>query len=223
MSSPASISPMSSSLTGSETVTFGRLSPCLRGHAAADLDLRDHLAVVDLVHAQPDGAIREVEHVALVAQLRRSPARPPAAFLRGALHLLPREHDPRVARASSATPPATGPIRSFGPGEVTEDRHIALRALRGGAHRLRDFPVLLRVAVREIEPGHIHPGSDHLLENVEILRGWTDGRDDLRGAHRLQHTHPRPFTKSPLLAAASPTSMLTLGAGEALMAPASGS
>ena len=163
------------------------------GHAAADLDLRDHLAVVDLVHAQPDGAVREVEHVALVAQLREAlPGhRQP---LRGALHLLPGEHHLRVAR-QLGHPAGHRADPQLGPGQVTEDRHVALRALRGRAHRLRDFPVLLRVAVREIEPGHVHAGSDHLLEDVEILRGWTDGRDDLRGAHRLQHTHPMALSR----------------------------
>jgi hypothetical protein len=37
-----------------------------------------------------------------------------------------------------------------------------------------------------------------------------------------EHTHTRPFTKSPLLATESPSAMLTVGAGEALMGPGLG-
>ena len=125
MSRPASISAMSSSLTaGSETVTFGRLSPCRDATLPPTSTLVTTSPLAHLGHAQPDRAVGQVEHVALVDQLgealpgHRQP-------LGGSLHLLGGEHHAASRAPSSATPPATGPMRSFGPGHVAEDRHLA--------------------------------------------------------------------------------------------------
>ena len=46
-----------------------QVQPLARGHAAAHLDLRDHVAVAYLRHAQPDRAVGQVEHVALLDDL----------------------------------------------------------------------------------------------------------------------------------------------------------
>ena len=39
------------------------------------------------------------------------------------------------------------------------------------------------VAVREVEAGHVHPGSDHLPHDLLGFRGWAEGADDLGARH----------------------------------------
>ena len=190
----------------------GQVQALPRRDATPHLDRRDHVAVVHRADPEPDGSVGQVEHVALVHQLGEPLPRHRQA-VGCALHLLAREHDPRLP-CQLRHAAGHGPDPELGPGQVTEDGHVpagALGALPDGRGYLG---VLLGCAVREVEPGDVHAGGDHLLEDVRALRGGADRRDDLRRAHALW-TLP---TKSPLLATDLRKSMLTLGVGEVLMA-----
>ena len=87
---------------------------------------------------------------------------------------------------SWTTSPATGPSLSFGPGHVLEDGHLAAGGARRGADPLDRLGVLVGAAVREVEPGDVHPGLDHPPEDLRLARGGADRRHDLGrtdGAH----------------------------------------
>ena len=218
---PASISAMSSSLTaGSETVTFGRLRPWREATLPPTSTWVTTSAPRHLRHAQADRAVGEVEHVALVHELREAApghrqalggARPPRS---GVSTTLGAAAELRHAVAAHRADP------QLGPRDVAEDRHLAAGALGGGADQLRPSRrARSAVAVGEVEPRHVHPGLDHLLEHVGLARGRSDGRDDLGGAHAVAQSTPRSgvapsprglalvqkrtnaaLTKSPLLA-----------------------
>jgi hypothetical protein len=82
-----------------------------------------------------------------------------------------------------AHPAAHGPDPQLRAWHVLEHRHLAPHALGGGSDPVHRFGVLVRLAVREIEPGHVHALNDHLLEHFGLPRGRPHGGDDLRGAH----------------------------------------
>ena len=88
---------------------------------------------------------------------------------------------------SSAIPSASGPIRSLGPGRSW--RIATWRPARPGrvAHQLRGLGVLLRRAVREVQPRDVHARLDHAHEDLGIARGGADRGDDLGAAHRTAH------------------------------------
>ena len=135
MSRPASISARSSSQTaGSETVTFGRLMPCREATLPPTSTLRDHVAVVTALDPQAHRAVGQVEHVARRRTSSAKPCQATGSRVGRALDLLAGEHDARVRAPSSATPPATGPSRSFGPGR--SPRIATSRPTRSAAARI---------------------------------------------------------------------------------------
>ncbi len=205
---------MSSSLTaGRDTVTFGRLRPCREATLPPTSTFVTTSPSVHLAHPKANGAVGQVQDVSLVHQVGEAlPGdRQP---LGRALHGLGRQHHLRVtSQLGHAAGHRADP--ELGAGQVAEDRHVASRALGSLADRRRYLGVLLRAAVREVEPGDVHARLDHLLEDLRVLGGWADRRDDLRRAHAIW-TLP---TKSPLLATELPETMLTLRLGEVLMGP----
>ena len=135
ISSPASISADVLGADGRQRDRdVGQVEALPRGDAAAHLHLGHHLAVDDLVHAQPHRAVGEVADVARVDQLgeARPGHRQP---LGGALDRRPGVSTTRAPRPSSATPPATGPSRSLGPGRSPRIATSRPTLLRGRADR----------------------------------------------------------------------------------------
>ena len=130
-----------------------KVDPLPRGHAAADLDLGHDLAVATS-HPQPDRAVGQVEHVALVHELREALPRHRQP-LDGALYLLGRQDHLRVARElrHAARHRADAELRA---GQVPEDRHIPAGPLGRRPDRLGDLAVLVRGAVGEVQPGDVH-------------------------------------------------------------------
>ena len=166
----------------------GQVEPLARRYAAADLDPGHDVGLEDLVHAQPHRAVGQVADVAGVDELVEAlPGdRQP---LRSALDLRRGEHDSRPA-AQLGHAVGHRPEPQLGPGQVAEDGHLASRALGGGADHRGGLGVLGRRPVGEVQPRHIHPGGDHRGQDIRVLRGWTDGCDDLRGAHDLPWNIP---------------------------------
>ncbi len=201
ISSPASISAMSSALTaGSETVTFGRLSPWREATLPPTSTLVDDVAVGDLVHPQPHGAVGQVADVARARRARRSPARPPAAARRCPR---PRRRSARRGSRAPARPRRrpTGPMRSLGPGRsprMATSRPIALGDARGGGPPSRRAARACR-ARSSAAPRPCRRRS-WPLEHVGVARGRADGGDDLRGAHGRPGTYEqRPAHEKPAL------------------------
>ena len=79
-------------------------------------------------------------------------------------------------------------MRSFGPGQVLQDRDLAAGAARGLAHELRRLGVLLGAAVREVQARDVHAGLDHPDEHLRVARGGADRGHDLRAAHHRRST-----------------------------------
>ena len=90
----------------------------------------------------------------------------------------------RVAGPSSTMSSRSLPMRSFGPGQVLQDRDGAAGAARRLAHALGDLGVLLGAAVGEVQPRDVHPRLDHPHEDLGVAGGRADGGDDLGPAHR---------------------------------------
>ncbi len=84
---------------------------------------------------------------------------------------------------SSAMSSLSAPIRSFGPGRSW--RIATWRPAADAAARMRSsvLGVQLEVAVREVEPGDVHPRVDHPREHLGLAGGGPDRGDDLRPAH----------------------------------------
>ncbi len=159
----------------------GQVEALPRRHAAADLDVRDHVGADHLEHAQPHRAVGEVADVAGLDQLgepapgHRQPFRRPLDRLRS-------QHHARAARqlSDAAGHRAEPQLRAR---QVAEDGHLAPRALG----RLPDpaglLGVLVPASVGEVQPRDVHPRDDHRGQDVGLLGGRTDGCDDLRCAH----------------------------------------
>ena len=79
----------------------------------------------------------------------------------------------------------SGPMRSFGPGQVLQDRHRAPGPAGGVAHAAHGLGVLLERAVRVVQPRDVHPGRTIASSVSGLARGRADGGDDLGAAHRL--------------------------------------
>ena len=86
---------------------------------------------------------------------------------------------------------ASLPMRSFGPGRSCSTATWRPGAVGGVADALDHLGVLLGAAVREVQPRDVHPGLDHAHEDLGLTGGRSDGRDDLRPAHRPRIYHAR--------------------------------
>ena len=86
---------------------------------------------------------------------------------------------------SSTMSSRSGPMRSFGPGQVLQDRDRSPRAAGGVAHAAYRLLVLGQRAVGVVQPGHVHPGTHHREQRLRLARGGADGGDDLCAAHCL--------------------------------------
>ena len=85
----------------------------------------------------------------------------------------------------------------LGARDVLEDGHLPTHPLGRGADPLDRLGVLLRVAVREVQPRHVHADRDHLLEDRGLPRGRSDRRDDLGRPHRGRYTPVRGLSRVP--------------------------
>ncbi len=103
------------------------------------------------------------------------------------------------------------PRRIFGPGRsamMATRRPVARSAARMRAMRCR---VPVEVAVRKIQPRHVHAGADQTLEHLRRIGGRTDGGHDLgfmiRQQHVWLHYHafPAPTEQSRRIANHHPT------------------
>ena len=72
----------------------------------------------------------------------------------------------------------------FGALQVGHDRHFTPCALRRFAHQTGAIDMVLRLAVAEIQPDHVHTGPDHLLQNGGIAGGGSEGGNNFGGAAR---------------------------------------
>ena len=105
----------------------------------------------------------------------------------------PQTNVTRSPGLSSTMSPSSGPMRSFGPGEVLQDRHGPAGAAGRVAHEARGVGVLLVRAVAEVQPGDVHPRRDHPHEDLRVVGRRADGGDDLRAAlHSPEHTVAPP-------------------------------
>ncbi|MCY1354915.1 hypothetical protein D9M69_413140 [compost metagenome] len=66
--------------------------------------------------------------------------------------------------------------------QVPEESNMASQASGGGADQLCACPMLVWCTVGKIQTGHIHPGQDHLLDDLRAGTGGTYGGDDLGSA-----------------------------------------
>ena len=94
---------------------------------------------------------------------------------------------------SSARSCSSLPMRSFGPGEVLEDRHRPPGAARGLADPLGGLGVLLVRAVAEVQARDVHAGADQLEQDLAVPRGRPDGRNDLGPPHTAKIREPEPW------------------------------
>ena len=193
IATPASISRRSSPETaGSDTVTFGQVHALARGQRPAHLHPGADLLAHDLLDAQADRPVRQVDDLPRLHELGeagpgdRQPAvrRPPR---------------PRRGRASTSLPTAelddvprrSGPIRSFGPGTSWSTATSRPAALAAARTRSTVSACCVRAAVREVQPGDVHPRLDHPPEHLRLARSGPDRRDDLGrsdGAHAAEAT-----------------------------------
>ena len=89
--------------------------------------------------------------------------------------LTPEQVEGSPERLSVAWP---GLAEIMSPDDVAYLADGAIR-LRGGTQALGGFGVLPRLAVREVQAGHVHPRGDHPLELARLATGRPDRRDDL--------------------------------------------
>ena len=66
--------------------------------------------------------------------------------------------------------------------QVAHDAHGAAGLAAGRAHHLGALQVILRAAVRKIQPDDIHAGAEHLLEDFGIVRCRAERGHDLGAA-----------------------------------------
>ena len=120
-------------------------------------------------HAQADGAVGEVHDLVAVDGRGQAgvgdvqPRRVALAARRGR-----RRTSSSSPGLNSTTPSRSLPMRSFGPGQVLQDRDLAAGATGGFADEARGLRVLVGAAVGEVQAGHVHPGLDHAGEDLGI-------------------------------------------------------
>ena len=162
----------------------GDVQALARGDRAADLDdgVDLALAAADLLDAEADRAVGEIDDVVGIHALRQAGPRdrhPPAvAGIGGAAGeqepLAGLELDPVLGERADA---------QLGPGQVLEDRHGATDGRRRRAYTRCVLGVHLAVAVREVQAGDVEPGRHHPRERFRVAGGGADGGNDLRAAH----------------------------------------
>jgi hypothetical protein len=163
-----------------------------RGDGPADLDLRVELARVgaDRGGAQADAPVGQVEHLAGGERPHepgpghRDPVAPGAVLVGAA------DERDDVADLQRLRLVGRVPMRSFGPGQVLQDRHGPVGPARRLADELRGLGVLVVRAVGEVQAGDVHPRADHGHEDVRVARGGADGGDDLRATRHVRGTVP---------------------------------
>ena len=80
------------------------------------------------------------------------------------------------------------------PGEVGHDRKALARGTGGGAQVGDHLAVTVEGPMGEVEPGHVHPGEQHLLHDLLRCGGRPDGADDLGLVVGQLHRFP-PVTR----------------------------
>ena len=97
---------------------------------------------------------------------------------------------------SSTSSPATGPVRSFGPGRSTSTPTDAVERRGRGARGRRLLGVHVGCAVRGVEPHDVDARVEQRLQRVGLRRRRSDRRHDLGSPHsdtsRLPVSH-RPI------------------------------
>ena len=159
-----SISRSSAGTAGSPRVEPGMLRPCRVPTRAADLDRGVDLAhaFADRRDAQANRPIGQVDDVLGVDRAgEAAPARPTSARRRPSSFR--RRIGGRASRRASARPmsPSSAPIRSFGPGQILEDRTWRPTWPRPRADPLDVLGMQLAIAVGEVQAGDVEPGLDH--------------------------------------------------------------
>ena len=89
----------------------------------------------------------------------------------------------RLSMRSSTSSSTTGPVRSFGPGQVDEHADGAAERRGRGARGRRVLGVHLGRAVRGVEPHDVDTRVEQCLERVGLRRRRADRRHDLRSPH----------------------------------------
>ena len=87
-----------------------------------------------------------------------------------------RKHDFVVCKLANA---------DFGALQIGHDPDLTPRALSGFAHEARAVDVILRLAVAEVQPHHVHARADHLLQHGRIAGCGAQCGDDFGGTPRL--------------------------------------
>jgi hypothetical protein len=162
------------------------VEPLARGDRPADLDLGIDLGIApaDLLHAQADGTVGEVHDVARRHRRDELGSRDAHATRRAGAVLAAGERH-HVAGLELDEVVLERPDAQLRTRQVLQDRDRPA----GATGRLADAPggvrMPLLVAVREVQPRHVHPGVDHPGERLAVARGGADRGDDLRAAaHR---------------------------------------
>ncbi len=105
---------------------------------------------------------------------------------------------PRVARARPLLEPdessggeRNAPVREASAADlrarqISEHGHWTAGGLRRLANHREPLEVLVELTVREIEPDHIGPGGEHLLEHGALGARRPDGGDDLGAAAHIR-------------------------------------
>ena len=89
----------------------------------------------------------------------------------------------RLSIRSSTSSSATGPVRSFGPGQVDQHADRAVERRGRGARGRRLLGVHLGRAVRGVEPHDVDTRVEQRLERVGLRRRRSDRRHDLGSPH----------------------------------------
>src|SRR4030065_979884 len=79
------------------------------------------------------------------------------------------------------------PCAELGTLEVLQDSDRFAGLVSDFADALDHLAVTLGIAMREVEPGYVHPSRGELAKSVQIARSWSDRGDDLGVAgHRYR-------------------------------------